>query len=280
MILYGAPVVEKLKTRIKKLIDHYHVKPILASITIGDVEAAESYNRSRIKLANELGIEIMSIRFDPNTTDIVYVYNAIARLNSDKNVHGIILQLPLPEKWSPHELLLRNAIDPKKDVDAIREDTLGLIHNEAADCIPCTAGAVLAMLDHYQIPIDGKHIVMVGRSRTVGMPLQILLTQLNATVSLCHSHTPEDVIITLASIADIVILATGKPHYWDASDFPHTTVIDIGTTMVDGHLQGDFNPAKAETHFTDYSPVPGGIGPVTAATLMLHTTRNAVEANM
>ena len=199
----------------------------------------------------------------------------VGELNSNKDVHGILVQLPLPDQIDSEKIL--QAIDPKKDVDGFHPVNVGKLVVGNALLTPCTPTGIIALLDRYDIEISGKHAVIIGRSNIVGKPVSMLLLHRNATITICHSRTQNLEEVTRS--ADILVAAVGRANFvTDEMVSEGTVVIDVGINRVDGKLTGDvdFEPvSKKASHIT---PVPGGVGPMTIALLMENTLKAFKES--
>ncbi len=204
--------------------------------------------------------------------------NLIKSLNEDPQIHGYILQMPLPPHLQNSRHLINNLIAPEKDVDGFSSRNMGALIKGEAGFIPATPLGILLLLAYYSISVEGKHVVVVGRSTTVGMPLSILLASKspfgNATVTICHSHTP--VLEKFIKEADILITAIGKPHAISTGILKKgTIVIDVGINFKDGKIVGDCLIDTSSNNVEAITPVPGGVGPMTVFALMLNTWASA-----
>ena len=205
----------------------------------------------------------------PASTSQDELMGLIARLNADASVHGILVQLPLPKHINTLDII--TAIDPHKDVDGLHPLNLGLLMAGNQDaCKPCTPSGVMTLLHTYNVPIAGKHAVVLGRSNIVGKPLGMLLLQENATVTYCHSKTAD--LPSVTRQADILVAAVGVPNMiTEAHIKPGAAIVDVGINRLDGKLVGDVDFASASQKAGFITPVPGGVGPMTIATLMANT---------
>jgi methylenetetrahydrofolate dehydrogenase (NADP+) / methenyltetrahydrofolate cyclohydrolase len=200
----------------------------------------------------------------------------LAQLADDPEVHGVILQTPLP--GGANLAGLAAAIPPAKDVDGASPESLGRLVAGLPAFAPATAEAVLAVLDHYEVELRGRHAVVVGRSVVVGKPVAHLLLDRHATVTVCHSRTPD--LAAFTRQADVLVAAVGRATLIGPGHVsPGTTVIDVGTNAVDGGLAGDVDPAVAGVDRVALTPVPGGVGPVTTALLLRHVVTAAAAAD-
>lgn len=248
------------------------VKPGLAVILVGDDPASQSYVRGKVKGCEEVGIHSELILMEDTATE-AELLETIHHLNENPNVHGILVQLPLPKHISEKAVI--DAIHPDKDVDGFHPISIGnmMIGNETF--LPCTPHGIVEMIKRTGTDIAGKHAVVVGRSNIVGKPVSMLLLQENATVSICHSRTPDLAAITRQ--ADILVVAVGKAHMIGKEHVsPGAIVIDVGVNRIEtGKLVGDvkFDEVKEVASFI--TPVPGGVGPMTITMLLKNTIRSA-----
>ena len=248
------------------------VQPKLAVVTATDDESTAWYVRSIAKAATRTGIEcqIVDLGATAGQNDVL---SALVELSADPDLHGIILQTPLPEGVDVTSL--RTAITPDKDVDGANPLSLGrLLANQPAFA-PATAAAVMALLDHHEVPLRGRVASVVGRSVVVGTPVAHLLVQRDATVTVCHHHTVD--LAASTRNAEIVVVAVGVPGLVTADHVADgAIVVDVGTTATDdGTLLGDVDAASVEGRAGGLTPVPGGVGPVTTALLLANTVTAA-----
>ena len=250
--------------------------PGMAFIRVGEDPASVTYVEKKNRIAESLGIR-SELHVFPVTTPESTVIACIQKLNVDTAIHGILVQAPLPYAWNSS--LIFNTIDPRKDVDGFTACNLGKLVQGHTDCLaPCTPLGILHLLQSLAVAVTGKHIVVVGRSITVGRPLSILLSQkdfgIDATVTLCHSGSQN--IHKLTSLADIVIVAVGRPHFLTAKMIkPGAIVIDVGINRIADHtkkrgytLVGDCDFTGLLPIVSQITPVPGGVGPLTVTLLM------------
>jgi methylenetetrahydrofolate dehydrogenase (NADP+)/methenyltetrahydrofolate cyclohydrolase len=247
----------------------------LAIVVATREESAAWYVRSLGAAAARLGIEgdVSELPSDATAADITAV---LAALSADAGVAGIVLQTPLPAGLAAAEIA--SAIDPAKDVDGANPVSLGRLMAGLSAFAPATARAVLELLDYHSVELDGRHAVVVGRSLVVGKPLAMLLLARNATVTVCHSRTPD--LAGVTTTADVLVVAAGRPGLITAKHVrPGAVVVDVGTnTAADGSLVGDVEAASVAAVAGGLSPVPGGVGPVTTARLLLNTVTAAGAA--
>lgn len=271
-IIDGKKVSSLIKTMIaEKVKENYTDKglpaPTLACVLVGDDPASKVYVANKQKACSLVGFNSVMKVLPANATQ-QQVAEVLIALNNDKDVSGILLQLPLPKHLDENALI--NLISPAKDVDSLTEPNLGKILSGKHIIAPCTAMGVIDLLDNYQIPIQGKRAVVIGRSLLVGKTVANLLEQRNATVTVCHSKTTDLAEITRQ--ADILVVAIGKPNFVTADMVKDgAVVIDVGINRLATGLVGDvdFNQVKFKTSFI--TPVPGGVGPMTIAELMKNT---------
>lgn len=277
MIINGKELAEKIRGELKQEVEQLREKgivPKLAVIMIGDNKASEVYVRNKSKACNELGIEFEEFLRDESTTQEELI-NLIDELNQRKDIHGILLQSPIPEHLDIREAF--NRIDYKKDVDGFHPINVGKLSIGEDSFISCTPYGVIKMLEAYNIPIEGKRAVVIGRSNIVGKPLVQCLLNKNATVTICHSKTQN--IADVVREADIVIAALGKPKFVTADMVKEgAVVIDVGINRnEEGKLVGDVDFENVEKKASYITPVPGGVGPMTIAMLMNNVVKAAKE---
>lgn len=267
-------VREKIKADVAAFSEKYKSVPTLAVIIVGSDPASEVYVRNKHKAAMEVGMksEIIALPQDVSERDLLC---EIQKLNEDRRISGILVQLPLPAHLDEQKVIL--SIAKEKDVDAFHPANVGRIMLGNPCFLPCTPAGVMELLHHYNIGIDGKHCVIVGRSNIVGKPQAMLMLRENATVTICHSHTQNLAAIT--KTADILIVAIGKPHAIGAEMVkPGAVVVDVGINRVDGKLCGDVDFDSVEKIAGYITPVPGGVGPMTIAMLLKNTLTAAAFA--
>lgn len=265
-ILDGKKLREKLLDDLKKKIDKFQTKPTLVVILVGENPASKIYVNNKKKTAEKLGINSQVINYSADISE-TELLSKIEELNNDKNVTAILVQLPLPEHISKENVI--NAIAPEKDVDGFTPYNFGkLFSGEEPTVYPCTPKGILLLLDEYGITLEGKHVVVIGRSNIVGRPLSQMLLNRNATVTVCHSRSNLDIIKT----ADIVISAVGKNIIEGEMLKSGCVVVDVGIFKDEnGKTRGDVDFETSSKVASYISPVPGGVGPMTIASLMLNT---------
>ena len=249
-------------------------KPKLAVILVGENPASLTYVKNKKKACERAGIEYEERRF-PDTITQEQLIEEIEKINADDEINGLIVQLPLPD--SIEIPLIIRAIDPKKDVDGFHAYNLGkmFLSPEFEDLPPATPAGIIKLLDHYDIPIRGQEVVVVGHSNHVGKPVSTMMLNRNATVTTCHIHTKD--LASHTKRADILIVAVGKAGLITADMVKDGVVIvDVGINRTDeGKLCGDVDFENVSKKTSYISPVPGGVGPMTVAALILNTVHAA-----
>ena len=255
------------KARAQRIKDE-GVMPGLAAVLVGDDPASKIYVRNKVKACEELGIHSEEHRLAADTT-LASLLALLDRLNADANIHGILVQLPLPAHLSPAAVI--EHVDPEKDVDGLHERNLGSLLAGHARFAPCTPAGVMEMLKSAGVELRGKDAVVVGRSNIVGKPIALLLMQAGATVTICHSQTRD--LAQHTRRADVLVCALGRPKAISAQMIkPGAVVIDVGINRLpDGKLVGDVDYAAALETAAWITPVPGGVGPMTIAMLLGNT---------
>ena len=254
------------------------VLPRLAVIIVGSDPASEVYVRNKQRTCEELGIRSDHIALPAETTK-EELLACIEELNVDPEVHGILVQLPLPAQIAEDEEEILSHIDPRKDVDGFHPVNVGHLVLGAPGLRPCTPAGCIRMLDYAGIPIEGAHAVIIGRSNIVGKPMAHLLLERNATVTICHSRTQN--LAAIARTADILVAAVGRPHFVTADMVKEgATVIDVGINRIaPKKLVGDVDFDAAAAVAGAITPVPGGVGLLTVAMLMENVVQAAKSQN-
>ena len=272
IILDGKKLRDKIFESLKAELDKMSEKPTLAVILVGENPASQIYVRNKKKTAEKLGINSLSIEYPADISENELL-SKIQELNNDKNITAILVQLPLPEHINKNKII--DAILPQKDVDGLTPYNLGkLFSGEEPYVYPCTPKGILLLLDEYNIELDGKNVVVVGRSNLVGKPVAQMLLKRNATVTMCHSHTKN--LSEITKTADIVVSAVGKNVIGEKMLKSDCVVIDVGIFRDEnGKLSGDVDFENVSKISAYISPVPGGVGPMTIASLMLNTVELA-----
>jgi len=274
--LVTAEVRKKTAAEIAEFKEKYGVTPGLAVILVGNDPASAVYVRNKHKGCVEVGINSYEIKMPEETTE-EELLSEIARLNSDENVHGILVQLPLPKNISEERVL--NSISPKKDVDAFHPENVGKIMLGKYAFLPCTPAGIMELLAFYNVDIEGKECVVLGRSNIVGKPMSQLLLAKNGTVTVCHSRTKN--LADVTKRADILVVAIGKAKFVGKEMVkPGAVVIDVGINrMPDGKLCGDVDFEAVSDVASMITPVPGGVGPMTI-TMLLKNTLTAAKLSL
>ena len=262
----------KIKEEAQKLRDDYGIQPGLAVILVGNDPASQIYVRNKQKACEEVGFHAFEYRLNENSTQ-EQLLDLIGVLNKDNKVHGILVQLPLPDHIDPQTVI--NTISPEKDVDAFHPINVGKIMLGDYEFLPCTPAGVMELIESTGVEISGKNCVVVGRSNIVGKPMAMLLLHRNATVTICHSRTKN--LAEVCAGADILVSAVGKAHFITADMVKEgAMVIDVGMNHDEnGKLCGDVEFSTVEPKASYITPVPGGVGPMTITMLMKNTLRAA-----
>lgn len=273
-IAHARAVREELKARVAAL-KARGVVPGLAVLLAGEDPASKVYVRNKGRACAEIGLHSEQHDFAASATE-AEVLDRVRALNADPRVHGILVQLPLPRHISGERVL--NAIAPGKDVDGFHPQNVGLLATGNPQFVPCTPAGVMVMLEREGIRPEGQHAVILGRSNIVGKPMAMLLLQKNATVTICHSRTRDLGAVTRG--ADILVAAIGRANFV-AGDMVRegAVVIDVGINRLpDGKLAGDVDYAAMLGRASHVTPVPGGVGPMTIAMLLVNTVSAAERA--
>ncbi|MEM9409611.1 MAG: bifunctional methylenetetrahydrofolate dehydrogenase/methenyltetrahydrofolate cyclohydrolase FolD [Planctomycetota bacterium] len=266
----------EIKQQVSQFIDSENVVPKLAAVLVGEDPASQVYVRNKERSCARVGIGSQLFRMPADsTTD--EVLSQVVKLNSDESVHGILVQLPLPDGVDAQKIL--DAIDPDKDVDAFHPHNVGLISQGRPRYLPCTPHGILQLLKRHDISAAGKHVVIVGRSDIVGKPMGMMLMGrdaglgsefANATVTICHSRTEN--LDEFTQTADILIAAIGKAEFISADMVkPGAVVIDVGINRTEDGLVGDVAYEEVSEVASAITPVPGGVGPLTVTMLLANT---------
>lgn len=270
ILLDGKKAAESLQATIKETIDP-KAPPCIVMVLVGEHPPSLAYVSMKQKTAGLIGMRSQVVRL-PEKVSFEQLTTEIRQLNENPEVHGILIQMPLPAHLDTNKVLL--TLSPKKDVDGLHPMNAGLLATGQKGFIPCTPLGIKILLDFYKIPYNAQHVVVLGRSNLVGRPLMTLLSQKslggNATVTLANSQSRH--LEEICRSADILVAAIGIPHFVKASFVKEgTTVVDVGITRVEGKLLGDvdFDAVKNKCHAI--SPVPGGVGPMTIACLLSNT---------
>ena len=263
---------EEVAANVKKMLEKKGIKPKLCVVLVGEDPASQLYVRNKEKACAAVGIASETRRI-PSSIKQEELVDLIKSLNSEKSIHGILVQLPLPNEIKEEEVI--NEILPEKDVDGLHPLNMGkLLKGEDPLFVPCTPQGIIELILSTGAEIKGKEAVVIGRSNIVGKPVAILLLQKHATVTICHSRTRE--LEKVTQRAEILIAAVGSPGIVHGSMVKEgAIVIDVGTNRVGDKLVGDVDYESAKTRASFLSPVPGGVGPMTIAMLLKNTLRAA-----
>ncbi len=263
-------IIENITTEVKALKLKTEKSPGLAVILAGDDPASAVYVRNKNKTCTNIGFQSFE-NILPSDTSELKLLNLIDELNNNQNINGILVQLPLPKHISSHKIL--ESINPEKDVDGFHLKNVGRLVTGNAAFKPCTPAGIIQLLDYYNVDLEGKNAVVLGRSNIVGKPVAFLLLERNATVTICHSRTKD--LTTITRQADILIAAIGKPNFVTTDMVKDgSVVIDVGINRVDGKLVGDVDYQLVSPKVSLITPVPGGVGPMTIAMLMANTLQS------
>ena len=280
VIMDGKLVSTHIRSELKSEIDLMKssgVYPKLAVVLVGQDPASRVYVKNKHKACLDLGIEPVQIDM-PAETKEEELLAKIDELNADKSVNGILIQLPLPKHISEDSVIDR--IAPEKDVDAFTRENVGKIVSGKYRFLPCTPAGIMEILKYYNVEIEGKRCVVVGRSNIVGKPMMLLLLAANGTVTVAHSKTRD--LKSVCREADILVAAVGKPKFIGKDMVKEgAVVVDVGINRLeDGTLVGDVDFAAVENIASYITPVPGGVGPMTITMLMKNTVTAAKEQNI
>ena len=266
--LVASKIREEIKDRVVEIKSKHSRIPGLAAILVGDDPASEIYVRNKRKACEDVGIYSEEHKLSGNITqeDLLKLIN---RLNGDENINGILVQLPLPEHIDDSTVL--NSVSPEKDVDGFHPINAGLLFEGKPRFIACTPHGIIKMLEFYDIDIEGKNAVVLGRSNIVGKPASMLLLQKNATVTICHSRTRN--LDAVLKSADLIVAAIGRAHFVTRKMVKKgSIIIDVGINRLDdGKLVGDVDFENVKDISSYITPVPGGVGPMTITMLLWNT---------
>jgi methylenetetrahydrofolate dehydrogenase (NADP+) / methenyltetrahydrofolate cyclohydrolase len=278
-IIDGKAIAAEVRERVRSEVAEYADAnggraPGLATVLVGDDPASQIYVHNKHKACEEVGIRSFDHQLPVPTTEDELL-GLIERLNADPEVDGILVQLPLPEQIDPDAVLA--TLDPGKDVDGLTPTNAGLLASGAPGLVPCTPAGVMELLRHEGVELEGAEAVVVGRSNLVGRPVASLLLGANATVTTCHSRTRD--LPGVCRRADVLVAAVGSPRLLGADAIkPGATVIDVGMNRSDDGLAGDVDFEAALEVAGAVTPVPGGVGPMTIAMLLVNTLAAARSA--
>lgn len=267
----GLKLREELKNKVSLLKKESQITPGLAVILVGDNPASQVYVKQKLRACTEAGFYSLEYKFPSNTSSLE-LKKQIEKLNEDPKIHGILVQLPLPSSLNERTIL--SYINPEKDPDGLTLENKGKLWSFKPRVVPCTPKGILALLKHYDIPLEGQEVVIVGRSQIVGLPLVQQFLENNASVIICHSFTKD--VSRFTKNADIVVVCAGKEGLLGKKDFKKdAVVVDVGIHRNEESgglkLKGDVDAKDLDTWLLALSPVPGGVGPMTIAMLLENT---------
>lgn len=271
MIIDGRLIAQNIKNDLKKEVENLKLKginPGLAVVLVGEDSASKIYVKNKKKCCDELGIFSEEFYF-PEDTSKKEILNLIEKLNQDKKINGILVQLPLPSHINQKNIT--ESILPEKDVDAFHSSTIGNLLTNHAELLPCTPAGIIEIFHRENISLTGKHCVIIGRSNIVGKPLAFMLINEDATVTVCHSKTKK--LSEICKNADIIICAVGKAKFLKRNMIKEgAVIIDVGINRDEnGKICGDVDFDDVKNIASAITPVPGGVGPMTIAMLMKNT---------
>lgn len=269
-------IKEEIAAEVKEMVSQGKEPPGLSVVLVGDDGPSKVYVNGKKKACEKVGFHSVEVRMPDNITQLELI-GKIRELNNDPKIHGILVQLPLPKHLDEMEAI--NAIDPRKDVDGFHPMNIGNLNLNVDTFVSCTPLGVMEMINRYEIPVEGKRALVIGRSNVVGKPMATLLTKANATVTVAHSRTVD--LPKLVADSEIIVTAIGKAEHIKGEWFSEGAVIlDVGTNTVDDpssprgyRLVGDVEFKEAEKRASMITPVPGGLGPMTIAMLLSNTLK-------
>lgn len=263
-IMDGKAVSKIVKDEVKKEIKELNIKPKLLVIIVGKDPASMVYVSSKEKACKQCLIEAETVCLEENASQ-KDVIDVIEKANKDKNINGILVQLPLPNHIDTEYVI--NKIDPDKDVDGLTNINQGKLVNGVKGIVPCTPKGIMRLLREYAVDLNGKNAIVIGRSVLVGKPIALLMLQANATVTVAHSKTKN--LVDICKSKDVIVSAVGKPKFVTGEMVKEgAVVIDVGINRVHGTLVGDVDYYEVSEKAARLTPVPGGVGPMTIACLM------------
>lgn len=274
MIIDGKQIAQEIKSEVKEAVEEIRkqgVAPGLAVVLVGENPASQVYVRQKEKACEEVGIVSYKYELSEETTE-EKLLSVVAELNADEKVHGILVQLPLPEQLDEKRVI--EAISPAKDVDGFHPINMGRLLTGEPEFVPCTPQGVIELIERSGFEIRGQKAVIVGRSNIVGKPVAILLLMRHATITMCHTRTRD--LAGETRQADILVVAAGRPGVITGEMVKEgVIVIDVGINRVKGKLVGDVDFETVSKKAKAITPVPGGVGPMTVAMLMKNTLKAA-----
>ncbi|HYU54956.1 MAG TPA: tetrahydrofolate dehydrogenase/cyclohydrolase catalytic domain-containing protein [Candidatus Dormibacteraeota bacterium] len=275
VILDGRLVASEVKKQVTLQVGQLAkrgIKPFLATIQVGDDPASSSYLRGKHKAAEEVGIQSENQHLPANTPQDK-LEALLGQLNTNPRVHGILVQLPLPSGFDDDRIIER--IIPYKDVDGLHPINQGKLAAGKEELVPCTPKGIIKLLSHYKVLIAGQRTVIINRTTLIGRPLANLLLNRDATITICHSKTPN--LAQITKTADILVSAVGRENFQIKPEHvnPKAAIVDVGLTRVEGKLRGDVDFEAVSKLAGFITPVPGGVGPMTVACLLENTVQAA-----
>lgn len=271
----GKEISSKIKEEIRNFTKPLMIKPCLAVIQVGDNEASNIYIKAKEQACIETNIYFKHLKYDENVLEKELI-NKIIELNNDEYVNGILVQLPLPSNLNEQRII--NHITSTKDVDGLNDINVGKLVNMKEGMVPCTALGIMELLNAYDVKLESKHVVIVGKGKLVGKPLISLFLNAGSTVTVCHSRTEN--LNYHTKEADILVVATGRMHLIGKNDIKKdAVVIDVGITKVDGKIYGDVNYETVKDKASLITPPIGGVGPMTVAMLLKNVIKSYQKAN-
>ena len=270
-VIDGKAVAAAVRARVASEVEAYVASagrvPALATVLVGEDPASQIYIRNKRKACEEAGMRSVHHGLDASTSE-AQLLDLVAELGADDDVDGILVQLPVPDQIDPNAVV--GALDPAKDVDGLTPANAGLLAHGTPGLVPCTPAGVMELLAHEGVELEGAEAVVVGRSKLVGVPIARLLLSANATVTVCHSRTRD--LAATCRRADVLVAAVGVPRLLGADAVkPGAVVIDVGMNRTDDGLCGDVDFEAAAEVAAAITPVPGGVGPMTIAMLLVNT---------
>jgi methylenetetrahydrofolate dehydrogenase (NADP+)/methenyltetrahydrofolate cyclohydrolase len=267
----AAAVRERVRVDVAAYVEEGGRVPTLATVIVGEDPASEIYVRNKHRACEEAGMRSVHHGLGADTSE-AELLELVAALGTDDEVDGILVQLPVPDQIDPDAVVA--AIDPGKDVDGLTPVNAGLLAHGVPNLVPCTPAGVMELLAHEGVELEGAEAVVVGRSKLVGVPVARLLLMANATVTVCHSRTRD--LAATCRRADVLVAAVGVPELLGADAIkPGAVVIDVGVNRTEDGLRGDVDFAAAAEIAAAITPVPGGVGPMTIAMLLVNTLQAA-----
>ena len=266
---FSKKILEEISNEQKEIVEKKNLRPAgLAVIIVGENPASQVYVRNKTRACGKVGFYSETIKLEENISENDLI-KKIEELNEDDKIDGILVQLPLPKHID--ELKVINSIKPEKDVDGFSNVNVGkMVIGDESGFLSCTPYGIMQLLEGYDIDVDGKDVVVVGRSNIVGKPMAMMLIQKGATVQVCNSRTKD--LSKKLKKADIIVVAVGVPRMIKATDVKEgVVVIDVGINRVDGKLCGDVDYEDVAQKASYITPVPGGVGPMTIASLIKNT---------